>query len=123
MHLQAGTPVLQTLFLYPLPENVTLNGHCLDFSPPRNGSASALSVSGRLGDLYNSVFNMTIRLLPLEQKEVTHAIPDSAPENVLSPLLQALAPWRCSSRGLRGISINGLRVELQWTANKPGVRG
>lgn len=83
MHLQAGPPVLQTLFLYPLPENVTLNGRCLDFSPPGNGSASALSVSGRLGDLYNSVFDMTVRLLPLERKEVTHAIPDSAPENVL----------------------------------------
>lgn len=24
MHLQSGTPVPQTLFLYPLPENVTL---------------------------------------------------------------------------------------------------
>lgn len=83
MHLQAGTPGLQTLFLYPLPEDVTLNSHCLDFRPPRNGSASALSVSGCLGDLYNSVFNMTIRLLTLEQKEVTHAIPDSAPGNVL----------------------------------------
>lgn len=113
MHLQAGTPVLQTLFLYPLPENVTLNGHCLDFSPPRNGSA--LSVSGRLGDLYNSVFNMTIRLLPLEQKEITHAIPDSAPENVLVSSAASTLSLEVLQPGLRAIKwpVCGIAVDSQ----------
>lgn len=91
----------------------------MGFRPPRNGKSYALSVSGCLGDFYNSVFNIKIRLFPLAQKEVTSAVPDSVPQAILVFSAGVLYPWSRPSLGLRAISINGVCVELLWTANKP----